>query len=153
MKYMPKDLNVGSELFFDTSVIIYAYDKTEPEKHEIAKELVKQVFNGELTGFISNQILAELFYVLTEKKGVSKEDVETIVLSFLESDAWVKLNYTTLTVKTSVLLSKKIDVIFWDILISETMKENGIFKIITEDEVDFKKIPGIEVVNPFKQKL
>jgi hypothetical protein len=30
------------------------------------------------------------------------------------------------------------------------MKENGIDTIITENEKDFKKIPGIKVINPFK---
>jgi predicted nucleic acid-binding protein len=30
------------------------------------------------------------------------------------------------------------------------MKENGINKIYTENEKDFKKIPGIKVINPLK---
>lgn len=45
-------------------------------------------------------------------------------------------------------INQKVD--FWDALIAETMKENGIVKIYTENEQDFMKIPGIKVVNPLK---
>ncbi len=139
------------EALFDTSVLVYAYDKTELEKREICSKLVKEVFDKEKVGYISNQILAELYFVLTEKKGVSTEDAKTIVLNFIESDSWIKVNYDTETVKRTVNSSKTTDAIFWDILIAETMEENGIEKIYTENEKDFKKIPGIKVINPLKK--
>jgi hypothetical protein len=37
---------------------------------------------------------------------------------------------------------------FWDALIAACMLEHGIEIIVTENEKDFKKIPGITVVNP-----
>lgn len=33
---------------------------------------------------------------------------------------------------------------------AQTMKENGITEIITENEADFHNIPGIKITNPFK---
>jgi len=147
---MQTDSNDISEIFFDTSILIYAYDKNEPKKQTIASELVKAIFDKEMIGYVSNQILSELYFVLTEKKGMSKEDAETIVLSFLDSDSWTKVNYDAQTVKTTVKTAKTLAVIFWDILITETMKENGINKIYTEDEEHFKKIPGIKAINPLK---
>lgn len=147
---MPTDSSDTSEAFFDTSILIYAYDKSEPEKQTIASELVKTIFNKEMSGYVSNQILGELYFVLTEKKGMSKEDAENIVSSFLDSDSWIKVNYDVQTVKATVKTAKTLAVIFWDILIAETMKENGISKIYTENEKDFKKILGIKVINPLK---
>ncbi len=145
---MPNDSK--GEALFDTSILVYAYDKSEPEKREICSKLVKEVFDKEKVGYISNQILAELYFVLTEKKGVSKEEAKIIVSNFVESDSWIKLNYDAETVNHAINSSKTIDVIFWYILISETMKENGIDTIYTENEEDFRKIPGIKVVNPLK---
>lgn len=140
-----------NEAFFDTSVLIYAYDKSDPEKEVIAKELVENVFLGDAIGYISSQVLGELYFVLTEKKGVSKENAKTIFLSFAESENWKKLNYSVQTVKTAVNFSKELNVMFWVILIAETMKENGISEIITENEKDFKRASGIKVINPFKK--
>ncbi len=131
--------------------MVYAYDKNEPEKCVIASELVKKVFAKEMVGCISNQILSELYFVLTEKKNVTEEDAENAIMTFIESDSWVKLNYDVRTVKAAVGFAKTVKVIFWDILVAETMKENGIYEIYTENEKDFKKIPGIKVVNPLKK--
>jgi len=39
---------------------------------------------------------------------------------------------------------------FWDALIAACMLENGISTIVTENEADFKRIPGITTSNPFK---
>jgi len=147
---MPTDSSDTNETFFDTSILIHAYDRSEPEKQAIASVLVKKVFDEEMTGYVSNQILSELYFVLTEKKGMSKEDAENIVLSFLDSDSWIKVNYGVQTVKATVKAAKTLAVIFWDILIAETMKENGISKIYTENQKDFGKILGIKIVNPLK---
>ena len=39
---------------------------------------------------------------------------------------------------------------FWDALIAACMLEKGIKTIVTENERDFKRIPGITIINPFK---
>jgi predicted nucleic acid-binding protein len=41
---------------------------------------------------------------------------------------------------------------FWDALIAVCMLEHGIEVIVTENEKDFKNVPGITVMNPFKPK-
>jgi predicted nucleic acid-binding protein len=40
-----------------------------------------------------------------------------------------------------------------DALIAACMLENGIEIIVTENERDFKRIPGITVINPFRTTL
>jgi predicted nucleic acid-binding protein len=42
---------------------------------------------------------------------------------------------------------------FWGALIAACMLEHGIEIIVTENEKDFKKIPGITIVNPFKARV
>ena len=39
---------------------------------------------------------------------------------------------------------------FWDSLIAACMLENAIGRIVTKNEDDFKRIPGITTTNPFK---
>ncbi len=139
-------------LFYDTSVLVYAYDCAEKGKTAICKEYVKNVFAGNTFGIISNQVLAELFNVLTEQISypLDKEFAESVVNDFILAERWIKLSYDHRTVRKAMATSKKADIPIWDSLIAETMKENSIAEIITENEKDFKKIPGIKVINPFK---
>lgn len=138
--------------FFDTNVLVYAFDEAEPQKRSRCKKLVETVFEGNLLGVISNQVLAELFFVLTEKieKPINKEKAQTIVEGFIESINWKKINYSINTVKkaTKSAVSKKIH--FWDALIAETMTENELFTIYTENAKDFKKIRNIKAINLLK---
>lgn len=96
--------------------------------------------------------MAELFSVFTTKmkRPLDADIAEKIVQDFIDSGNWVKINYYERTVKIAMFTSKNFNASFWDTLIAETMKENGINKIYTENEDDFKKIPGIKVINPLK---
>lgn len=140
------------EIFFDTTVLVYAHDESEPKKRQVCKRLVEEVFKGERCGVISNQVAAELFSVLTKKmrRPLSKDMAEKIVEDFIGSENWVKINYDERTVKNAMFTSRDHNTSFWDALIAETMKENGINKIYTENDEDFKKIPGIKVINPLR---
>jgi predicted nucleic acid-binding protein len=140
------------EIFFDTNIICYAYDSTEPSKRKICERLVEQVFNGEISGVISNQILVELFNSLTRKLDVPVQKANIIVKALISSEHWKKINYSDYTVNKALNNSERYDVPFLDVLIAETMKENGVSKIITENEKDFRKIPVITISNPFGPK-
>jgi predicted nucleic acid-binding protein len=137
---------------FDTNILVYAYDVSDPEKREKCKRLVEEVFSGERLGVVSNQILGELFVVLTEeiRNPLSAEEAGLIVDGIIESKNWAKVNYNSETVKRAIETSKKLNIHFWDTVIGETMLENNIFVIFTENEKDFNKIPKIKVINPLK---
>jgi len=137
--------------FIDTSVIVYAYDLSEKRKRVKCKALVESGFKGERELVLSNQILAELFVVLTKKieNPISIEDAKTIVEGIVESNNWVKVDYDSDTVKGAILRTSKIkNAHFWDALIAETMLENQIHEIYTENVKDFRKFPGIRAINP-----
>ena len=136
------------EIFYDTNVLYYAYDLSEPEKRKTCKSLISKVFMGETKGVISNQILVELYNALTRKLGVKSDTAKVIVDSFITSTNWLKINYNHITVKAALDTSKAFKAPFLDTLITETMKENGITQITTENEKDFARIPGIKIKNP-----
>src|SRR5208283_3200287 len=138
-------------IFFDTNILLYAYEDTEQEKRAICLKLVQEVFNGKREGVISNQILGEFSNILINKAGASVDDTEHAVGELLESENWIKFSYGSDTVKKALRACKTYSIPFWDSVIAETMKENGIYTIITENEKDFSKTPEINVINPFKQ--
>ena len=138
------------DIFHDTNILFYAYDLSEPSKREVCKTLVGKVFSGETRGFISNQILVELYNALTRKLVVEADTANLIVESFLASTNWHKISYNHFTIKSALHTSKAFGAPFLDSLIAETMKENGISSIVTENERDFARISGIQVKNPVK---
>ncbi|MDZ4256971.1 MAG: PIN domain-containing protein [archaeon] len=135
--------------FLDTNIIVYAFDPTVSEKHTVAKRIVEQITKGETTACISNQILAEMSSVLLGKTMEHKEQVRQFVESIQHIPTWQIVHYTSKTIETTLQsIEKQKD--FWDNLIAQTMLENGITKIYTENTKDFSKIKGIKAVNPFR---
>ncbi len=138
--------------FYDTNVLVYFFDTADRRKHDIATALLGKVFGGEAEGTISNQTLAEMFNVLTTKS-VHRGEVDfvaKIVGDFVSSTRWRIINYTSDTVKSAAFACRANGTEFWDTLVAETMKENGLDTIYTENTKDFERMQGIKTVNPFK---
>ncbi|MGB9776100.1 MAG: PIN domain-containing protein [Anaerolineae bacterium] len=57
---------MNSRIFLDTNVLVYAYDRSEPEKQQQAiRVLDALVVRGR--GAVSTQVLAEFFITVTRK--------------------------------------------------------------------------------------
>lgn len=142
---MEKEMNFMNAI--DTNILVYAFDTAYQNKREVCKALLKEVFSGKRDAAITSQILAEFSQVVTKKiqKPLSKNDAETIVGAIISCKSFHIVSYSGKTVLAA--LRSKND--FWDALIVETLKENSISGIITENEKDFKG-GGIVVINPFK---
>lgn len=139
------------EFFFDTNVLAYVLDRGDEKRRKRSARLVGRVMFGEITGCVSNQILAELYSVLTGKmkETVSREEAEALIESIVQSEKWRKINYSHETVKRALRTAGKKKISIWDAIIIETMNENDVSKIFTEDVV-FRRFPGIAAVNPFR---
>lgn len=136
--------------FIDTNILVYAYDLHEKDKRVKCSYIVKSILSGEEKASISNQVLSELFYVLTRdmRKPLIEEKAEEIVETIIKSDNWIKVNYTCKTLSKAMYFAKEFKIHFWDALIAATMLENNVFTIYTENVNDFKKIPMLKVINP-----
>lgn len=136
--------------FFDTNILAYAFDRSDRGKWEKCRRLVKDGFQGEKGCFVSNQVLAELFVVLTAKvrRPIPRLKAGVIVKSFIDSKTWKKVNYDHRTVVRALADASSTAVPFWDLLIAETMRDAGLKKIYTEDLRDFRRIPWVDAVNP-----
>lgn len=141
---------MSDRIFFDTNIICYAFDLAEPAKRKACERLLYDVFIGETAGVVSNQVLGEVFNASVAKLRMPADKVRVVVKSLILSEKWEKINYTANTIYRTIASSESGNVPFWDLLIAETMKENGVAKIMTENEKDFVGIPGIKVINPFK---
>lgn len=130
---------------------MYAIDPNEGEKHQIAKKIIEKGLSGSQTISMSNQTLAECINVLLHKyeKPPKRSDLNEFMSTLLRAPEIKLLSYSCNTAIHAG--SEEYDGIhFWDAVIAQTMKENGITHIYTENTKDFEKIKGIKAVNPFK---
>jgi predicted nucleic acid-binding protein len=134
----------------DTNILVYAYDTSEGIKHEVSKNLLKQVWKVG-GGVLCLQNLMEFFVVITKKveNPIDVSEARTIVEDILKSDNWRVLDRDVDTFLSAIDLISEHDIHLWDALIVACMKENEITKIVTENKKDFEKIPDINVIVPF----
>ena len=139
--------------FIDTNILIHAHNESEKEKESRAREIIKSIFEGKQKAHLSNQILGELFLGITKRipEPIPKQEARDIVESIIRSQNWIKLNYTEKQISLAMKLNIKYNLHFWDALIAATMLQNNIYTIYTENDKDFKKIPGLKVINPLKK--
>jgi len=61
---------MSDKIFFDTNILVYAFDKSDKEKHHISANLIKSAFENR-NGSVSTQVLQEFFVVTTKKSNYS----------------------------------------------------------------------------------
>lgn len=134
----------------DTNILVYAIDTSERQKHEVSKNILKQIWI-EGGGVVCLQNLMEFFVVITKKveNPVDLGKAKTIVEDFMKSDNWKIIDRDEDTFSNAMSLVSKHNIHLWDAIIAACMKENDITEIVTENEKDFVKIEDIKVTVPF----
>jgi len=136
------------EFLIDSNMLVYAFDSSEKEKHEKAKNFFKSIERNKAN--LSIQNLVEFHNVVTSKiekpisLDISKKSVSNLAESFNV------FQYDSETIVEAIDLQKENKIHFWDALLAATMKVNGIKIIYTENTKDFEKIKEIKALNPLK---
>ena len=133
--------------FFDTNVLVYAFDKSEPEKGTTAKQLICD-FGGDGNLVLSTQVLQE-FYVAVTKVGklmLTKEEAEDVVNDFAEFPL-VQMDRVIISRAMKRHQSKNFS--FWDSLIVEAALQPKCSQLLTEDMQDGLLIDSLTLRNPF----
>ncbi|MFH1409437.1 MAG: PIN domain-containing protein [Nanoarchaeota archaeon] len=131
----------------DTNILVYAFDDAYPKKNEVCRRILMDVFGGKLRGAVTCQVLAEFATAVTRKieRPISKNEAFTLIEAIQASDNWTVFPYSANTVLAALQSTNH----FWDALIAETLNENHVSEILTENVKDFQGM-GLKVKNPFK---
>ena len=141
----------GDHRLVDTNILVHAYTVSDERKHRAAVALVEPIWGGQ-QATTTLQNLCEFFVVVTRKvaKPLSPAEAQVIVEGVLAASPWRVIDRGPGTVRKAIGLVKAYRASFWDALIAACMLEHGVPTTVTENEADFRKIPGITVLNPFK---
>ncbi|MFA5049973.1 MAG: PIN domain-containing protein [Candidatus Micrarchaeia archaeon] len=139
-----------TKTLIDSNILIYAHQKKDEEKCVLSAKIVNHLIdNGDIV--LSVQNLVEFSRVLSEKSVplIDNDLIRQYVFDLIEVSSIIE--YNSNTVMNALSISKQYSIHFFDALLVATMQENGISKIITENEKDFEKMSWLEVINPFKE--
>ena len=142
------------EQLIDTNVLVHGYVLLNAEKQASARDIILPIWE-EGGGLTTVQNLCEFFAVATRKvkKPMPVNRAESIVKEILRSAKWRVIDRNEGSVLHAIELVKLHRASFWDALIAACMLEHHVNVIVTENERDFKRIPGITVDNTFKERV
>ena len=137
----------------DTNILIYAYDSDEGAKNSIASKLLEKIMMNKMNIALSTQNLSEFFVNVTKKieRPLSVDLAKKNIADWASLSNIKILEINASNVLDAINISADFNIGYWDSLIASVMHANNINIIITENEKDFKKIPWIKVINPFRK--
>lgn len=139
-----------AKFLVDTNILVYIYDRSEPEKQQIAEALYDRLtLNG--AGVISTQILAEFFNATTRR--LSQPLPPNIAYQRLENyqRSWNVVNITAAIVLEAARGVIDHQLNFWDSLVWSTAKLNQIPVILSEDFRSGNSLEGVRFINPLSK--
>ena len=136
-----------SKLFFDTNILIYAYDVTAKDKHERAKEIMLDLWDSG-RGVLSTQVLQEFFVMATLKipSPLAIKAAREIVHDLLR---WEVVVNDGEVIEKAIELHERHRISFWDAMVIEAAARGGAKILLSEDLSSGRTIAGVKIQNPF----
>lgn len=140
---------MSGKILLDANILVYAHDKDAGERHAVALQLVKDLWEKK-TGVLSNQILQEFYVGITRKilKPVAKSVAREIIRTYT---CWNVKEVTPMSVIRASEIEEGHRISFWDALVVVAAYEAKCEKILTEDLNSGQVIEGVLIENPFKK--
>lgn len=138
---------MNDKIFLDTNILVYAYDRSEPDKQrQAALVLDKLAVSG--AGIISSQVMSEFFVAVTRK--ISTPLTPESAYQRLENyqQSWDILDLTPAIVLEAVRGVRDYQFSFWDAQIWAAARLNQIPTIFSEDFNVGSVTEGVRFVNP-----
>ena len=135
-----------TKVFFDSNILVYFADGADPQKQQIAENLIKNAVIND-NGVISTQSLQEFFAATTRKLLCTKEKAKEYVENF--SDSFTVEQVSVPLILKAINISIKNQFSFWDSLILSAAIQSGCIICYSEDLSNGQIIEGVKTVNPF----
>ncbi len=137
---------MNGRTFVDTNVLIYAHDVDSKSKHEIAKNILRELWS-ERTGVLSMQVLQEFYVNVTRKirSPLPKDSARLVVSSY---SIWC-METAPAELSVAFRIEDESRIGFWDALIVAAAVKSGATRLLSEDLNPGQKIAGLRIENPF----
>jgi predicted nucleic acid-binding protein len=130
-------------VFVDTNIFLYGFDKSAPSKREIALAQVVGLGDSLVT---STQVLEEFYWNATKKLKLTPTEAKRAVEQIAKRKV---VQVSPGMVINSIETSDRHRLSFWDALILEAAAAARCSKLLSEDLNHAQIIRGIKIENPF----
>jgi predicted nucleic acid-binding protein len=139
---------MSARKFVDTNVLIYAHDVDAGAKHQVAKNVLRELWS-QRSGVLSMQVLQE-FYVNVTRKIASPlpKDVARLVVN--SYSVWC-IETTPAEITTAFRIEDESRIGFWDALMVASAAKCGAVRILSEDLNAKQVVAGVCIENPFAE--
>ena len=137
---------MSGKTFVDTNILLYAHDVDAGPKHQIAKEILRGLWQ-ERTGVLSLQVLQEFYVNVTRKipSPLSKNSARVAMSSYA---IWC-METTPAEIVAAFRIEDVARIGFWDALILSSAVASGAKRLLSEDLNAGQRIIGVLIENPF----
>ena len=139
---------MSADRFFDTNVVVYAYDSSDPVRQSKAQKALTEAVARD-DGAVSTQVFGEFFHTVVIRKKIMTSSEALGVIATLEAGLQVA-SITPPLVRDAVLTHQRYQLRYWDSLIVATARQCGCKEVVSEDMNDGQDYGGVVVLNPFK---
>ncbi len=133
--------------FFDTNILLYAYDLDAGRKRETALDLVSAAFANPRETAVSVQVLQE-FYVNFVKAGHAHEEAGLLIRDF---SAFRVIDNTFPLFQSGLTQRSRWQLSLWDAMILVAARQSGARTLYSEDFNPGQDYGGVRAVNPFEE--
>lgn len=135
-------------VFVDTNVLLYQWDRTEPDKQARATAWMKQLWKTK-RGRLSYQVLAEFYVTATHKlkPGMKRPAAQWNVRTLL---AWEPVAVDARLLERAWKVQDRFRTSWWDALIVAAAQTAGCRTLLSEDFQAGQDFDDLTVVDPFK---
>ena len=137
----------GNKVFLDTNILVYAFDSSAGKKHEIAKQILIDLWETS-GGLLSTQVLQEFYVTVTQKipKQLDRKLAAHIIEDLLHWDVVINDGKAIIN---AIDIQERFKFSFWDAMIIQAALSGGAGSIFSENLASGRKIQGMILKNPF----
>ncbi len=137
---------MDERLFVDTNVFLRFLTYDDPHKAAQARALFQDAVDGKVTLLTSLMVIAEIIWTLESFYKLDKQDIATKVVMILNTPHLECPESELILRALDLYATKNVD--FIDAYHAFLLKALGLSRIATYDRKHFKRVEGLEIVEP-----
>jgi len=132
--------------FFDTNILVYLVDSTDPQRQQIARSRVRDALAG--GGFaLSVQVMQEFYNTVVRRQLLDHESAVEMLREWAHERV---VNTTPELLWGALEIRKQRQFSIWDALIVQAALEAGCARLITQDLQHGQRLGDLEICDPFQ---
>ena len=137
---------IAEKTFVDSNILVYAYDIDSGTKHEQAKKLLLELWDGGV-GAVSTQVLHEFYVTVTRKlsKPLGRRVAREVVATY---NAWDVFRPGAADIVAASEMEERHRLSFWDALIIIAANQCGATTLLSEDLHHGMVVEKVTISNP-----